>query len=439
MNDPNGLIRIGDEYHLFYQHNPDEPIHRNMHWGHAISRDLSQWHHQPIALDPDPLGQIFSGSAVVDHDDTAGFGPGALVAVFTHAGDGGQQQSIAHSSDRVRFNKFAGNPVIGAPPGLKDFRDPKVIRWQSEAGPSWWTMVVAADKELWFFTSDDLKSWTKSSALDLEVPAPKGVLEVPDIVRVPIAGTGEHAWVMFVSTLVRDTNGSTLGSRVLWVPGSFDGKQFSPDGELRTVDRGQNFYAAMAWSEGPADQPVLIGWMDENSGIASRPSDDWCGRMSLPRKLTLHRSTSGFQLLQSPIIGSAQLSTKEAAEVDVGATASIELVDSLGCIAIDSGASDFEVDIAWGRGEGERFRLVAHEDRIEVVAESNQARHKVDLSSAATGRLEALWVVDAGSVEVFIGEGRRAASWIIGDAGPVTAVVHNHGAEPIQTFIQRGA
>ncbi|MBL0083657.1 MAG: glycoside hydrolase family 32 protein [Saprospiraceae bacterium] len=182
MNDPNGLVYTDGIYHLFYQFYPDSNVWGPMHWGHATSTDLVSWEHQPIALYPDSLGYIFSGSAVVDTGNTAGFGKNAMVAMFTHHNDkmemaGSnvfQYQSLAYSTDGGKtFTKYAGNPVVKNP-GIRDFRDPKVS-WYAPG--QHWVMVLAAYDRAKFYTSADLKNWTESGEFGL--PGDERLWECP--------------------------------------------------------------------------------------------------------------------------------------------------------------------------------------------------------------------------------------------------------------------
>ena len=164
MNDPNGLIYLNGEYHLFFQYNPDATVWGPMHWGHATSADLVNWQRLPVALAPDKLGSIFSGSAVVDRGNTAGFGAQALVAVFTHEQGGAQRQSLAFSTDEGRtWTMYSGNPVLAAPGNLKDFRDPKVF-WYGDGAAGHWVMVLAAGNTILFYTSPDLKAWSPAGS-----------------------------------------------------------------------------------------------------------------------------------------------------------------------------------------------------------------------------------------------------------------------------------
>jgi len=159
MNDPNGMVYLQGEYHLFYQYNPYGNKWGNMHWGHAVSTDLTSWTYLPVALKPDSLGDIFSGSAVVDENNTAGFGKNALIAIYTANGKS-QQQCIAYSTDRGRtFTKYKGNPVI-TNTAIRDFRDPKVS-WNTQLKQ--WVMVLATGQTVTFFTSPDLKKWSMKS------------------------------------------------------------------------------------------------------------------------------------------------------------------------------------------------------------------------------------------------------------------------------------
>ena len=205
MNDPNGLVYFDGEYHLFFQHYPGDIVWGPMHWGHAVSKDLIHWEHLPIALYPDSLGYIFSGSAVIDWKNTSGLQQGSappMIAIFTHHNMEGehagandfQYQSIASSNDRGRsWTKYAGNPVLKNP-GIRDFRDPKVI-WYEEGQE--WIMVFAAHDRVMFYSSPDLINWTKESEFGEKTGAHGGVWECPELF--PITFSGEIKWVLLVS------------------------------------------------------------------------------------------------------------------------------------------------------------------------------------------------------------------------------------------------
>ncbi len=185
MNDPNGLVYYQGEYHLFYQYHPDSDLWGPMHWGHAVSRDLVHWEHLPIALYPDENGMIFSGSAVVDRKNTAGFGEDTMVSVFTHHKEDVQSQSLAYSRDAGRtWIKSELNPILFAPEDVRDFRDPKVF-WYGEPEGGHWVMCLAAGDRILFYTSPDLIHWTVSGELGPGFGSTAGVWETPELFELP--------------------------------------------------------------------------------------------------------------------------------------------------------------------------------------------------------------------------------------------------------------
>ena len=252
MNDPNGMVYHNGTYHLFYQYYPDSTVWGPMHWGHATSNDLVHWQHQPVALYPDSLGYIFSGSAVVDSNNTSGFGKDGkapLVAIFTHHDPKGekngtatfQNQSIAYSVDEGKtWVKYANNPVVKNP-GIRDFRDPKVS-WY-EAGKKW-IMTLATLDHITFFSSPNLKDWTKESEFGKEVGAHGGVWECPDLF--PLDYNGQKIWILVVNINPGGPNG---GSATQYFTGGFDGNKFIPyQTDTRWLDYGPDEYAGITWS-----------------------------------------------------------------------------------------------------------------------------------------------------------------------------------------------
>lgn len=215
MNDPNGMVFHDDKYHLFYQYFPDSTVWGPMHWGHAVSKDLVHWEHWPIALYPDSLGWIFSGSAVVDAGNTSGLGQGGrdpIIAVFTHHNDSlekegkndFQYQSIAYSNDGGKtFNKYSGNPVLKNP-GIRDFRDPKVFR---HAPSGLWVMVLAAYDKAMFYTSPNLIDWTYTGSFG--IPGDQRLWECPDLFMLKSANSDDTKWVLIVSIQQQAPNGGT--------------------------------------------------------------------------------------------------------------------------------------------------------------------------------------------------------------------------------------
>ena len=308
MNDPNGMVWFDGEYHLFYQHYPDSNVWGPMHWGHAVSTDLTHWQHLPIALYPDSLGYIFSGSAVVDADNTAGFGDSTMVAIFTHHDMEGertgsndfQYQSIAYSIDRGRsWTKYAGNPVVENP-GIRDFRDPKVT-W--DAARKQWVMVFAAYDHVKIYTSPNLRDWTHRSDFGKTLGSHGGVWECPDLF--PMTGDdGEEYWVLLVSVQAGSPNG---GTGAQYFVGSFDGERFSVDAELQNLletkkdttlwlDYGRDNYAGVTWSNVPDGRTLFLGWMSNWQYAQVVPTTRWRSAMTLPRELELITTSTGMRL-----------------------------------------------------------------------------------------------------------------------------------------------
>lgn len=302
MNDPNGMVYFQGEYHLFFQHNPYGDQWGNMSWGHAVSHDLVHWEELAVALEPDELGMIFSGSAVVDHDNTSGLfdaEPG-LVAIYTSAGET-QQQSIAYSTDRGRtWTKYAGNPVIENP-GVTDFRDPKVF-WHDETQR--WVMSLAEGDRIGFYASPDLLHWDRLSEFGADQGAHGGVWECPDLFRLPVDGqSGRSKWVLIVSI---NPGGPAGGSGTQYFLGEFDGTRFHNDGapdEVRWIDQGADFYAAVTWSNIPDidGRRLWVGWMSNWQYAADVPTSPWRGSMSVPRELSLIETGEGLRVAQRPV------------------------------------------------------------------------------------------------------------------------------------------
>ena len=267
-NDPNGLIFHADWWHLFYQLTPESLKSGPKYWGHAVSRDLSSWQNRPVALAPDELGTIFSGSAVYDAANDR------MVACFTHDAPGRQVQSLAFSSDAgLTWRKYDGNPVLTSP--RADFRDPKVFRHNSQ-----WIMIVAAAFEAQIYASPDLVNWTLRSTF--AAPRPDWIWECPDLIRV-----GEQ-WVLSGS-MIRPGASTADGNGTFYWIGDFNGEQFIAHSEMRALSFGPDDYAAVSWSGAPDERALIIGWMNHWHYAEATPSaaENWRGAMTLPRELSL--------------------------------------------------------------------------------------------------------------------------------------------------------
>ena len=292
MNDPNGMVYKNGEYHLFYQHNPYGSKWGNMHWGHAISKDLINWEHRPDAITPDALGTIFSGSAVVDTDNTAGFGAGAIVAIYTQNSDR-QVQSIAYSTDNGRsFTKYENNPVLTS--DVRDFRDPKVFWYE---GTKRWIMVLAVGQEMQIFSSSNLKDWTFESRFGEGQGAHGGVWECPDLFELPVDGTNEKKWVLLCNL---NPGGPFGGSATQYFIGSFNGKEFVNESPSKTkwMDWGKDHYATVTWSDAPDNRRIAIAWMSNWQYANDVPTSQYRSPNSVPRDLSLF-TVDGETYLQS--------------------------------------------------------------------------------------------------------------------------------------------
>ena len=311
LNDPNGLVYYAGEYHLFYQYHPDSTVWGPMHWGHAVSTDLVTWQHLPIALYPDELGTIFSGSAVIDWHNTAGFGTEAMIALFTHHAPAGQSQSLAYSTNKGRtWTKYAGNPVIATPPGEKDFRDPKVFWYDARAGAGHWVMLLAVADSIWFYTSPNLIDWHFASEFGADQGSHAGVWETPDLFHLsaehdkfyrPIGTHDLSRWVLMVGVGA----GAAVDEQCTqYFVGDFDGTTFISENAPETVlraDYGPDFYAAQGWNDAPAGRKLWIAWMNNWVYARQIPTGDWRGLMTVVRQLTLHSTPAGLRLLQHPV------------------------------------------------------------------------------------------------------------------------------------------
>lgn len=301
MNDPNGMVFYEGEYHLFFQHYPDALHWGPMHWGHASAEDLFHWDHHEIALYPDSLGYIFSGSAVVDKNNTTGFQEGEdkpLVAMFTHHNpdNGLQVQSLAYSTDGgTNWTKYEDNPVIKNP-GIQDFRDPKVF-WHEKT--SKWIMVLAAGDHVRIYSSPNLKAWELESTFGKSTGAHGGVWECPDLFPLAVDGNQDNTkWVMLVSINPGAPNG---GSGTQYFVGEFDGHTFTNETRgTQWLDYGTDNYAGVTWSN-TRDRKIFIGWMNNWMYADKLPTRGWRGSMTLPRELSLEMVYGSPRVISKPV------------------------------------------------------------------------------------------------------------------------------------------
>ncbi len=306
MNDPNGMVYYKGEYHLCYQYYPNATVWGPMHWGHAVSTDLVTWKHLPIALFPDSLGYIFSGSTVVDKANSSGLKTGEedpLVALFTYSNHNWekegrndyQYQGMAYSNDKGRTWEKYG--VVVSNPGQRDFRDPKVI-WHE--GSQRWIMTIVAGQHAEFYSSSDLKNWKKESEFGSGTGDHSGVWECPDLFSIKVKGTDEIKWVLLVS--VQPGN-----PPIQYFVGEFDGTTFIPDNTHSVpmyLDYGWDNYGGVTWANATVsdDEKLFIGWMN-NWRYAEKIPDHGIrrGALTLPRKVNLVKNGNQYKLISSPV------------------------------------------------------------------------------------------------------------------------------------------
>jgi fructan beta-fructosidase len=310
MNDPNGMVFLDGEYHLFYQHYPDGDVWGPMHWGHAISKDLIHWDHLPIALYPDSLGMIFSGSAVFDKNNSSGLGTlenPPLVAIFTYhkmeAEKAGkidyQTQGVAFSLDKGKtWTKYKDNPIVKNP-GIKDFRDPKVF-WHEDSKR--WIMILAVLDHVEFYSSPNLKSWSKLSDFGKDYGSHGGVWECPDLFQLDVPSEKTKKWIMLLSI---NPGGPNAGSGTQYFVGNFDGKTFTsdtPKNDTLWIDYGPDNYAGVTWSNIPAEdgRRLFLGWMSNWNYANVVPTSPWRSAMTIPRALTLAKIDDEVRLMSTP-------------------------------------------------------------------------------------------------------------------------------------------
>lgn len=313
MNDPNGMVFYQGEYHLFYQYYPYATVWGPMHWGHAVSEDLVKWEHLPVALYPEANGMIFSGSAVIDWNNTTGFGSEErppMVAIFTFhnmvrektSQSDYQSQGIAYSLDKGRtWKMYEGNPVLPNQ-GIRDFRDPKVI-WHKEGKR--WVMVLAAKDRIQIFTSPNLIDWEFASEFGVGSDPGLGVWECPDLFPLKVHGTNEEKWVLIISHGVKEVSPNG-GSCTRYYIGDFDGAEFKTEDPLEKynwIDFGKDNYAGVTWSDIPSDdgRRIFLGWMSNWQYAKIVPTKTYRSAMTIPRELSIKDTDEGLRLFSNPV------------------------------------------------------------------------------------------------------------------------------------------
>ena len=417
VHDPNGMVYIDGTWHLFYQYNPYGTVWGNMSWGHATSTDLVHWTEQPTALVKDELGDIFSGSAVCDVNNTAGFGAGAMVALYTSSGSH-LQQSMAYSTDGGKtFTKYANNPVI-ANTTRGDFRDPKVF-WHAETNR--WVMCLALGWEygIQFWTSTDLRTWREAGTFTTDVSRCKrGQWECPDLLRMKF--NGQDKWVLIVSV---NPGGPTAGSGTMYFVGDFDGENFKADDLTYPLwlDYGMDNYAGVTWSNAPDGRIILLGWMNNWLYAGDVPCDPWRSTFTLPRELSLIDYQGQPLLASRPVVEIDKLAGQWATLAETGGSIDASSAYRLQ-VTLDANQAN---TITLGNGKNEAYELtyspsagslIAHRGSKTGAATFNGSYSIPSVNGALclTGDELTLDIyVDQSSVEIFTANGSMALTNLV--------------------------
>ena len=385
MNDPNGMVYKDGEYHLYYQYNPYGSKWGNMHWGHSVSRDLIHWQHLDPAIARDTLGHIFSGSTVVDKDNTAGYGKDALIALYTSASDKyGQIQCMAYSTDNGRtYTKYEHNPILTPFDGLKDFRDPKVFWYKPDKK---WIMIVSADKNMRFYSSTDLKEWTYLSQFGEGYGAQPNQFECPDFVQLPVDGNKDNMkWVMIVNINPGCMFG---GSATEYFVGTFDGKEFKCDTKpqvTKWLDYGKDHYAAVCISN-TGDRTIALPWMSNWQYANITPIKQYRGANGLPRELTLY-TKDGQTYVAANVVPEAKALRKDSRAVESFSLNGEHRIDHLtngtNC------AVELEMDITPGSAQTVGFDLLNEKgEKVKIYLDMKAGRLVMDRTESGITQLD---------------------------------------------------
>ena len=374
MNDANGLVYKDGEYHLYFQYNPYGSKWGNMHWGHSVSRDLVHWEHLKPAIARDTLGHIFSGSTVVDKYNSAGFGKDAVIAFYTSASDkNGQIQCMAYSKDNGRtFTKYEGNPILTPFDGLRDFRDPKVFRYEPAKA---WYMIVSADKEMRFYKSADLKHWEYVSAFGRGYGAQPNQFECPDFF--PMSVSGKQKWVMIVNI-----NPGCLfgGSCTEYFVGDFDGKTFTCDNKpevAKFLDFGKDHYATVTFSN-LGDRIVAVPWMNNWQYANLTPTQQFRSCNALPRELRMYEKNGDYYLSANAVEETKSLrkNTVEIGDFQLDGKGEMKTLGGEGAFEVEAditAATAKTVGIELANDKGERTLIYLDLDRQRVVMDRTES------------------------------------------------------------------
>ena len=412
MNDPNGMFYKDGVWNLYFQHNPYGSQWENMTWGHSTSTDLVHWKYEGDAVESDALGTVFSGSAVVDKDNTAGFGKGAVIALYTSAGEN-QTQSMAYSTDNGKtFTKYEGNPIITS--NVPDFRDPHMF-WNEDIKK--WNMILAAGQHMEIYTSDNLKDWKLESSFGAEYGNHGGVWECPDLMKLKVRGTDKEKWMLICNI---NPGGPFGGSATQYFVGDFDGHKFTCDSKpevTKWMDYGKDHYATVTFDNAPEGRHVAIAWMSNWQYANQVPTLQYRSGNSIPRDLGLfeYKGETYCSVVPSPEMTAAR--SKKAGKK---LTESCEIVVNL----------KGNATITLSNDKGEKV-VMNYDAKAETFSMDRTKSGKMDFSSdfAATtkaptyGKISQLRIfIDKSSIEVLDAEGKMAMTNLVFPTKPYNKV-----------------
>ncbi len=438
MNDPNGMFYKDGEWHLYYQLNPYGSKWQNMTWGHSSSKDLIHWEHQPIAIRQNALGSVFSGSSVIDHNNTAGFGEDAVIALYTSAGTS-QMQSLAYSNDNGEtFSIYNGNPILTLE---TEARDPNMF-WNEQTKE--WNLVLAhaLEHEILFFTSPDLKNWTLSSSFGKGEGAQDGVWECPDLFELPVQGTNLKKWVLIVNL---NPGGPFGGSATQYFIGDFDGKTFTADKNAEGViptkwlDYGKDHYATVSWSDAPEGRRVMIGWMSNWQYAADVPTLQFRSANTLPRDISLFQTEDGeIYAASSPspeLLDIRGKLTKSAGKININNASknfTLPSTNSSTCeilLDIDAAKAN-QVNITLSNKNGEKSVIEYNREKHTLLFDrtrsgitdfsTNFPAITVAPTFENNGKISLRIFIDRSSIEIFGNYGKTAMTNIVFPNSPYT-------------------
>lgn len=438
MNDPNGMAYQDGTYHLFYQWNPYGSMWGNMNWGHSTSTDLIHWDHHPVAIEPNGLGTVFSGSSVVDHNNTAGFGKGAIVSIYTSAG-ASQMQSLAYSTDGGKtFNIYEGNPIITEE---KECRDPNFF-WH-EASQKWVLVLASSlEKQMHIYNSDNLKDWTLVSTFGKGYGQQEGVWECPDLRQLPIHGTDEKRWVLICNI---NPGGPFGGSAAQYFVGDFDGKNFicdTPAEVTRWMDYGMDHYAVVSWSDAPEGRNTVIAWMSNWLYANNVPTKQFRSANTLPREIELFRDEADGELYLASIPSPEVDALRAEKPMKYGRATATEKGFSRRLPAANDGICEITMDVN-ARGGMPVYLTLSNDAGEEVEMIYNPASDTFSMNREKSGivdfnkdfpcttvapahtddnQISLRIFIDRSSIEAFSADGRMAMTNLVFPTKPYTTL-----------------